>query len=693
MRMQVAAGGAGRLRPILGFFLLGLLGLGLSRLGLATWKHAEIAEVNGWAQVFVQGLRVDVASLCLLLAPPAVLVLLLPRRAYDTRWTRAALAAWLACVATLLLALELATPGFMQEYGLRPNRQFVEYLAYPAEVFSTLAKGRPLQSALLVVASVLAAWGSWRLARRWWAPTGAAAGEAPLRMLLAAAVLLLGALGVRSTLGHRPMNPAAIAFSSDPTVNVLSLNSFYSLAHAMRDWLRHEEGATELYGGLPRDTVLAAMRADTGLPPSAFVSGDIPTLARRKPAWQGKPRNLVIVLEESLGAQFIGSLGGLPLSPNYDRLSRQGWAFTRLYATGTRSVRGIEAVVAGFAPTPAQAVVKRPRSQQGFFTLAGLLREHGYDTTFYYGGEGHFDNMRGFFLGNGFGRVIEQRDYPAPAFTGSWGVSDEDLFARADEEFRRLHAAGKPFFGLVFTSSNHEPFEFPDGRIALYEQPRQTRNNAAKYADYALGRFFEHAMSASYWNDTVFLVVADHDSRVLGRDLVPVDNFHVPGLILGAGIAPRRDDRIASQVDLGPTLLSLVGIDDATPMTGRDLGDPALALAGRAVMQYDRNFAYMQGDDVVVLQPDKPPAQYRHVPGSGRLEPVPLQPALAREAHAQALWGTLAYDNGWYRLPAERDRAMRLADRPAPAASPGHPGTGAGPAPARWGGPVARDQP
>ncbi len=651
------AGGA-RLKPFPWFFLLGLLAMGASRLGLAAWKHAEIAEVAGWSRVLLQGLRVDVASMCLLLVPVAVCVLLLPGRAYASRAVRGMVAAWLAGALLLVVALELATPAFMQEYGLRPNRLFLEYLVYPKEVFSTLLKGRPLQSAMLVVLSALVAWGGWRLAMRL-QNTGNAGW--PVRISLAIAVLLLGALGVRSTLGHRPMNPAMIAFSSNPTVNVLPLNSFYSLLHASRDWLRHEEGAQELYGALPQREVVAAVRASSGLPASSFAGDDIPTLARRTPSWRGRPRNLVIVLEESLGAQFIGSLGGLPLSPNYDRLSRQGWAFTRLYATGTRSVRGIEAVVAGFAPTPALAVVKRPRSQQGFFTLADVLRRQGYDTTFYYGGESHFDNMRGFFLGNGFDRVIEQRDYASPKFEGSWGVSDEDLFARADDEFRRLHAQGTPFFGFVFTSSNHEPFEFPDGRIELYEQPKQTRNNAAKYADHALGTFFERAMSSPYWKDTVFLVVADHDSRVLGRDLVPVDNFHIPGLILGEGIAQRRDERVASQIDLGPTLLSLLGIDEATPMTGRDLSDPRMTLPGRAIMQYDRNFAYMQGDEVVVLQPEKPAAQYRHVAGSGRLEPVASTPALMREAHAQALWGTLAYDNGWYRLPEEAGAVQRVA--------------------------------
>ncbi|MBB3344708.1 LTA synthase family protein [Luteimonas sp. RC10] len=647
-------GALARLRPVLGICALALLLLSLSRLGLAGWHHARVTAVDGWAPVLLQGLRVDIASVCLLFGPLAALLMLLPAGMFAWRAVRGVAVVWLVAGFTLLANLELATPGFMQEYGLRPNRLFIEYLVYPREVLSMLVGGRPLECIAVLVLTGLAAWGSARLVRRCWPPDDVPLPGLPVRAVLALLVLALAALGVRSTLGHRPMNPAMLAFSSDPTVNTLPLNSFYSLGDAVRGWLRHEDSAQALYGELPDAEVLATVRRDTGLPAAAFADPAIPTLAARTPTWQGRPKNLVIVLEESLGAQFIGSLGGRPLSPHYDTLSRQGWAFTHLYATGTRSVRGIEAVVAGFAPTPAQAVVKRQRSQHGFFTLAEVLRRRGYDTTFYYGGESHFDNMRGFFLGNGFGRVIEQRDYRNPTFVGAWGVSDEDLLARADSEFARLHAEGRPFFGFVFTSSNHDPFEFPEGRIAPYEQPLHTRDNAAKYADHALGGFFARAMASDYWRDTVFLVVADHDSRVFGRDLVPIDNFHIPGLILGGGIAPRRDDRIASQIDLGPTLLSLIGIGDATPMTGRDLSDPHISLPGRALMQYDRNFAWLQGEDVVVFQPDKPPSQYRYTPGTGVLRPTALSPALARQAHAQALWGSLAYDRGWYRLPSAR---------------------------------------
>ena len=635
-----------RLRPVLWCFVAGLVLLSVARLGLALWKFDDVTQVDGWASVLSQGLRVDVATLCLLLGPLAVALLLLPLG----RVVSVTASLWLATCIAMLVLLELATPGFMGEYGLRPNRLFIEYLIYPREVLSTLWEGRPLQLLLGPLAVAAVWWLGWKHARRLFAMQAPSSSWA-IRAVVAVLVLLVSAMGVRSTLGHRPLNAAMVAFSSNTLVNQLPLNSFYSLSTAARQWLKQEDSAMDLYGTLPESDVVAAVRAASGLPDDAFIDPAIPTLVSRTPSYIGKPKNVVIVLEESLGAQFIGHLGGKPLSPNIDRLSESAWTFTRMYATGTRSVRGIEAVVAGFSPTPAQAVVKQPEAQRGFYTLAQTFHSRGYDTTFYYGGESHFDNMRGFFLGNGFDRVIEQKDYVDPVFTGSWGVSDEDLFVRANEEFDRLHAAGKPFFGLVFSSSNHDPFEFPDGRIALFEQPKQTRNNAAKYADHAVGEFFKRAMVSEYWKDTVFLVVADHDSRVFGKDLVPVENFHIPALILGGGIAPRNDDRIASQIDLGPTLLSLAGIDDATPMNGRDLSDPTLQGPGRALMQYDGNFAWMQGDDVVVIQTQKPPQQYRYEATSKRLRPATLDPVLARTAHEQALWGSLAYRNRWYRLP------------------------------------------
>ena len=159
-----------------------------------------------------------------------------------------------------------------------------------------------------------------------------------------------------------------------------------------------------------------------------------------------KPLNLVIILEESLGATFVESLGGVPVTPNLEKLKHEGWWFEQLYATGTRSIRGIEAVTTGFLPTPAQAVVKLSLAQRNFATLASILGQHGYESEFIYGGEAHFDNMRGFFTGNGFSLITDQKDFKSPKFAASWGVSDEDLFDKTHERLNAKHSEDQPSF-------------------------------------------------------------------------------------------------------------------------------------------------------------------------------------------------------------------------------------------------------
>ncbi|MGN6658546.1 MAG: LTA synthase family protein, partial [Achromobacter mucicolens] len=316
------------------------------------------------------------------------------------------------------------------------------------------------------------------------------------------------------------------------------------------------------------------------------------------------------------------------------------------YATGTRSVRGLEAVTTGFLPTPAQAVLKLPRSQRGFFSLADLLGRHGYHSRFIYGGESHFDNMKGFFLGNGFKQIVDRPDFVDPAFVGTWGASDEDMFNQLDRLLRE--DGDQPTFTLAFSVSNHTPWEYPAGRIETDGNPA-TVENTVRYADWALGRFFERAKASPYWENTVFLVAADHDSRVFGASLVPVRHFHIPAVILGAGIEARRDDRIISQIDLPPTLLSLIGVDTEHPMIGHDL---TRSTPGRAIMQYDSTYGYLKGDDLLVLAPNKPPVQYRYTAPED-YAPAPLNAELATEALAHALWPSWAYREGRYSLPTQ----------------------------------------
>lgn len=459
-------------------------------------------------------------------------------------------------------------------------------------------------------------------------------------------MVCLTVLGARGTLEHRPLNPALVAFSTDHLLNDLSLNSAYSVVFALKQ-LSKEESSEAYYGKIDPQQMLTTLRASLQNPNAIYNDPSAPTKTLHQSAYPHRKKNLVILLQESLGAQFVGKLGGLPLTPNLDALMDEGWNFTQLYATGTRSVRGIEAVVTGFTPTPARSVVKLSKSQHNFFTLASFLQDRGYQTQFIYGGESHFDNMKSFFLGNGFEQIVDEKEFAKIDFKGSWGASDQDLYDQANLEFTRLTNEGRPFFSLVFTSSNHSPYEYPDGTITPYDSPKQTRNNAAKYSDFALGEFIRQAKRSNYWDNTIFLIVADHCSRVHGASLVPIEYFHIPALILGKDIPPREENRLASQIDLAPTLLSLIGASGEHPMLGFDFTFPVDDAKTRAILQYDKNFAYLTPGKAVIFQPDKPAQVFEREEGT--LKPTESDENLMKVAHAYASFGSIAYQNGWYK--------------------------------------------
>lgn len=637
----------GNIYPIFIFFITNLILLSFSRLLLGLWQQERVEAVNGWLPMLLQGVRIDISSLCWLFSPLVIIAIFFGGNNGVGKVANFIVRLGLTAFSTFILFMEFTTPAFIETYDTRPNRLFVEYLIYPKEVFNMLANGHLVALVSTLILTALCALAFWKLAKKvsqnmhyfsWkWRPV---------------AFLLIGSLmflGARSSLQHRGINPAMVAFSSDPLVNALTLNSGYSVLFAIQQ-MKDEDKSSEMYGKMALEDVVNTLKEVRGRPETDYISTTLPTLTQNQASYQGKPKNIVIILEESLGAQFIGTLGGKPLSPNFDQLAQQGWLFDNLYATGTRSVRGIEAVTAGFTPTPARAVVKLTGAQTGFFTIAELLGKQGYHTSFIYGGEKHFDNMASFFYGNGFQQIIDQTDYVNPKFTSTWGVSDEDLFDKAHEKFTALAKEDKPFFSLVFTSSNHDPFDFPKGKIELYEQPQETRNNAAKYADYALGHFFKLAQQSDYWQNTIFLVIADHDSRAGGAAYVPVNNFHIPALILGENIQPQRDNRLVSQIDMPTTLLSLAGISGDYPMLGYDLTKES---PNRALMQYDKVFGYMREingqKELAILQAEKSAEGFRYDTQTKTLIPANIPEEMKKQALAYALWGSIAYKEKLYR--------------------------------------------
>lgn len=625
---------------LLKFSLITVVLLTLSRILLVFVYADRLVDATYVYAIFWGGLRIDVSLLAQIIALPSLLLLLNFLLGFKGKFVHRFIRIWCWLFFTVIALMEAATPSFINEYDTRPNRLFIEYLNSPAEVGGMLLKGYWIQ--LIVVIAIVGWLAYWSF--RWVKSKQQHPSRfSPMAAVAMVLVMMLLTLLIRSGLQHRPINPAMVAFSNDSMINSLPLNSTYSLMYAIYQ-MGNEASASKLYGSIKEEEMLKIIRQNMQKNVE-FVSQELPTLHVNLPTGQKQNLNLIVVVEESLGAQFVGSLGGKPLTPSIDSYRDKSWFFTNLYATGTRSARGLEAITTGFLPSPARAVLKLPKAQKNFYTIAETLANEGYQNTFIYGGESHFDNMKGFFLANGFHRSIDQNDYLNPEFVGNWGVSDGDLFDRAYQEITT--ATDQPQFTLIFTSSNHTPFEFPDNKIELFDKEKNTVNNAVKYADYALGEFLGKLESGGFFENSIVMVVADHDARVMGEALVPVNRFHIPGFILGQGVKHQVDDTLVSQIDLAPTLLSLLGVDAPTPMLGQDLTQLSADYHGRAIMQYADKQAYLSDNKVVILQPEKKPVMYPYTDGKIEYN-EPLIPD--NKALAFAQFASWAYDQQKYRL-------------------------------------------
>ncbi|WP_141104292.1 LTA synthase family protein, partial [Noviherbaspirillum denitrificans] len=332
--------------------------------------------------------------------------------------------------------------------------------------------------------------------------------------------------------------------------------------------------------------------------------------------------------------------------PTPARLAGQGLLFTRLYATGTRTVRGLEALTLSLPPTPGQSIVKRP-DNGNLFSLGSVFQGKGYDVRYAYGGYGYFDNMNAFFGGNGY-RIVDRVSIPSQRipFENIWGVADEALFDQVLDEIDDSHRAGKPSFTHVMTTSNHRPFTYPEGRIDI---PSHTgREGGVKYTDYAIGRFIDQARAKPWFKDTVFVIVADHCASSAGKTELPVERYHIPMIIYAPGhIQPGKVERLASQIDTAPTLLGLLDFNYPTRFLGRDILHTPEA-EDRAFISNYQALGYLKKDILTVLRPKRQVAAYR-VEGESNLVSVPVDPTLLREAIAYYQGASELYKGGLYR--------------------------------------------
>ena len=551
------------------------------------------------------------------LIPFALWAWLAPDAARSRKWVNGATFALAVFTFGIWIFVAASEFFFWNEFSTRFNFIAVDYLIYTREVIGNIGQSYNLKPAFAGMAMLLAVL-VWLTAR----PLAHALRPAGVQWRRRA--VLFAVYPVLAVVSFFAIDANFKEFTGQPQAVQLAANGQWEFFRAFRT---NEIDYEQFYKTLPAEQVAAIVQREIAASGPADFTGNakVPIERRITSVGAEKRLNVVMVSVESLSADFMATFGNTKvITPFLDRFANESMFFTHLYSTGTRTVRGLEALSVGIPPTPGYSVVKRPNNEN-LFTLGHVFKEKGYEPIYLYGGYGYFDNMNYFFGNNGY-TVVDRVALAANEIHHEtiWGVADEDLFTLALREIDKRHAAGKPFFAQVMTTSNHRPYTYPDRRIDI---PSGTgRDGAVKYTDWALGDFIARAQKKPWFDDTVFVIVADHCASSRGTTDIPIERFHIPLFIYAPKhIKPARIDAVASQIDLPPTLLALLNMS----YTSRFFGEDILASKNpRALMANYQTVAYMKGDVLVELRPKAQVRVVDAVTGQAREETAQTRAAV-----------------------------------------------------------------
>ncbi len=603
----------------------------LLRLVLLVYNHELIGDTtaNDLLEAFGNGLRFDLRLVTFALAP--LILVIGSRRLMAARTWQLT---WLSVVISLTLFLGVLELDFYREFHQRLNALVFQYLGEdPATVMSMLWHGFPVVRYL--IAWAVASWLLFKALQaihRLTPPAdprlSAAAGERWYwRISVLTLCLFLAVLAVRGTLRQGPPLRWGDASTTESVfANQLGLNGTLTLIDAGKArWSDHRDNQWK--ARLPSAEAQALVRQMLLTPQDLLIdSGEaaIRRISTPKPHLQLPVRNVVVILMESFAGHYVGALGARgDITPNFDRLTKEGLLFTRYFSNGTHTHQGMFATMACFPNLPGfEYLMQSPEGSHDFSGLPQLLGDRGFDDLYVYNGDFGWDNQKGFFGNQGMSHFIGRNDYVDPVFSDpTWGVSDQDMFDRADQELRKMDRQ-RPFYALLQTLSNHTPYALPD---PLPVEPvsgfgsNDEHLTAMRYSDWALGQFFEKARKAPYFKDTMFVIVGDHGFGS-PEQLSDIDlyRFHVPLLVIAPGVQEQfgtRNDIAGTQLDIVPTIMGRLGGPVQQQCWGRDLlaldsADPGIGVIKPSGS--DQTVALVSGSNLLIQPREGAPRLYNY---------------------------------------------------------------------------------
>ena len=517
---------------------------------------------------------------------------------------------------------------FWDEFGVRYNFIAVDYLVYTNEVIGNIFESYPIMP-LLFALFVLSAGLIYLIIRKDYASiTESSPLFSRIKLSLVYWVVVALAVVVVRYTTHFQEN-------DNIYVNEFQANGAYKFVTAFQSSALDYDA---FYTHYPSDELIHTINTH-------YNSRGKKNLHTLKGDGAEIDKNIVLITVESLSAEYLSYFGNTDnITPYLDKILDKSMAFTHLFATGNRTVRGLEALSLSLPPSPGESIIKRPNNND-LFSVSTVLKDKNYTVQFIYGGDSYFDNMYAFFSGNGY-EVIDRKNIAKDSITygNIWGVCDEDLYHKALQVFDANAKKQKPFFAHLMTVSNHRPFTYPEGKVRI-PPSEKSRKGAVLYTDYALGEFLQAAESHSWFDNTIFVIVADHSASSAGKTEIPLDKYHIPCLIYAPNfIEPQKVPILSSQIDIIPTLFGQLHFTYDSQFYGEDIFSPTYS--PRAFVATYQDLGYWKHNILTVLSPVKKVKQFSVREEGQEYNLIPIQ-SLKSEyiKESVAYYGTVKFHN------------------------------------------------
>lgn len=626
----------GRFTVLCSFVLWFLVVSQLLRIIFLIWQHDEVSlNIFTVFGTLLTGLFFDIGTVSFLVFPSVVYYLVFPNR-WVGSWLDKAMVWFFTSLGIFILVFTFfAELTFWDEFKTRFNFIAVDYLIYTHEVVANIQQSYPLPLLIIGVSAItfLILFLFYKQKAFSKTFTNPATGKQKL------ATMAVGVMICLFFITFITNNQAE--WSKNRYNAEISKSGIYSFFAAFRN---NQMEYSEFYTSINNDKAFDIVRNKLKEKNSTFNSSGF-SIHRTITDSLGQPvkKNVVFILVESLSGSFMSEFGNKEhITPFLDSLAQRSMFFGNLYATGTRTVRGMEAMTLSIPPTPGQSIVKRPENQN-LYTISNVFKEKGYTSNFFYGGDGYFDNMNAFFGGNGFtiydrgrGSVLSDKIKTVRnniiddevTFENAWGICDEDIYNKMIKVADQHYKKNELFFNFVMTTSNHRPYTYPDNAIDI---PSGTsREGAVKYTDYALKDMFEKAKGKPWFNNTIFIIIADHCASSAGKDEVDIANYHIPAFIVN--LPPEYNQKIekqCSQIDLFPTFFSLMHWTYQSDFFGRNVMSDSFE--ERALLGTYRKLVLMKKDRAMILSDQKKQAFYSWNKADNSLMSLPIDKTFLNE--------------------------------------------------------------